>query len=283
MTQVSRRPRRGPGIPSVVARAVAVGTVGLTMLACDVSTAEEDEIGDRYAEMVQRQVTVMRDPSVERYLEGLGQRLVAVSDRENRDWHFYVVDDSVINAFALPGGHIFVNRGLIERAASFHELAGVLGHEVAHVTLRHSADQMKLRQQTNIALTILCSIVDFCGSTAGQLVIGVGGQLVFAKYSRGDESEADSAAVEYLYRAGIDPQGVPAFFARLLEARGRDATVLDAWLGSHPLEEDRMARSRAIAARLPSAGDRPLERDRADFAAFQARVRELGAGRAGGG
>lgn len=261
----------------------ALAAAVLLQLGCDISTAEEDEIGDRYAEMVQREVSVMRDPVIERYLEGLGRRLVAVSDRENRDWHFYVVDDSMVNAFALPGGHIFVNRGLIERAGSYHELAGVLGHEVAHVTLRHSADQMKMRQKTNLALTILCAVVDFCGSAAGQLVIGVGGQLVFAKYSRGDESEADSAAVEYLYRAGIDPQGVPAFFGRLLEARGQDATLLDAWLGSHPLEEDRMARSSAIASRLLEGADRPLERDREDFRAFQARVRAAGGGRAGGG
>lgn len=254
--------------------AVVVAACALT--ACGLSTAEEDEIGDRYAAMVQREVPLFQDPASVRYLEQLGRRVVSVADRDNRDWHFYIVDDTVVNAFAIPGGHIFVNRGLIARAGSYHELAGVLGHEVAHVTLRHSTDQLKLRQRANIFLTVFCTLVDVCGSPVGQLAIGIGGQLVFAKYSRGDESEADSAAVEYLHRTGIDPAGVPAFFGRLLAERNADPTVLDAWLGSHPLEEDRMARSSAIVARLPSGDGAPLERNRDDFVAFRERVRSLG-------
>lgn len=257
-------------------RLMLTAVASVAALGCELSTAEEDEIGDQYAEAVQRQVKLVRDSQALQYLDRLGRRLVAAADRENRDWHFYIVDDPVVNAFALPGGHIFVNRGVIERAGSYRELAGVLGHEVAHVTLRHGAEQMRMRQQTNIVLSVVCSIVDVCGSTAARIVIGVGGQLVFAKYSRADESEADSAGVEYLHRAGIDPAGVPAFFARLLEERDRDATVLDAWMGSHPLEEDRMARSSEIAARLERTGTRPLGEGQPDFGTFQERVRGLG-------
>lgn len=213
---------------------------------CEVSIAAEDELGDQYAAALRAQLPVIDDPASTAYLTAMARRLTQVADSASRDWHFYLVDDSTVNAFAVPGGHIFVHRGLIERSRTYSELAGVLGHEVAHVTLRHSVDQLSRRTRTNVLVTLFCSVVSVCGSTVAQIALDVGGQVLFAKYSRDDESEADSAAVGYLVSAGIDPRGIVSMFEQFAAQRSRDPTALDAWFGSHPLEESRIARTGAL-------------------------------------
>lgn len=255
---------------SLGAAAALAATAG-----CDISVSEEDQLGDRYAAEVVGQVRLMDQPDVVEYVTRLGMRIVPEDERAQRDWHFYVVNDTLVNAFAIPGGHIFVNRGLIERAGNYAELAGVLGHEVAHVTLRHSVEQIKSRQKANVVVTVFCSIISVCGSPVAQVAIGVGGQLLFAKYSREDEAEADSAAVGFLVQSGIDPRGVPSMFRRLLEERARDPIRLDAWLGSHPLEETRIARTETLVASFAtSEPSTPVEND-AGFQDFRARVQAL--------
>ena len=243
--------------------------------ACDISVAEEDELGDQYAAAIAAQIPVLDDPPTTTWLQQLGVRLTSVADTEHRDWHFYLVDDSTVNAFAVPGGHIFVHRGLIERAGSYSELAGVMGHEVAHVTLRHSVDQMQSRTRTGILVTVFCAVVNVCSSTAAQVAIDVGGQALFAKYSRDDEAQADSAAVQYLLAAGINPRGIPSMFERLAAERRVDPTALDAWFGSHPLEKTRVSRTNALIATIGPARLEALVSDDTSFGAFQAAVKAL--------
>ena len=125
--------------------------------ACDVSVSQEDELGDAYAAQIEEQLPILRDSTADAWLSNLGARLTSVADKDWRDWHFYLVDDSTVNAFAVPGGHVFVHRGLIERAGSYSELAGVLGHEVAHVTLRHSVDQMRSRREPACVVMVVCA------------------------------------------------------------------------------------------------------------------------------
>jgi predicted Zn-dependent protease len=245
--------------------------------ACNVSVSQEDELGDQYAEAIRSQLAILDDSAAGAWLSTLGARLTSVADTENRDWHFYLVDDSTVNAFAVPGGHIFVYRGLIQHAETYAELAGVIGHEVAHVTLRHSVDQMRSRTRTGVLLTIFCAVVNVCSSTAAQIAIDVGGQALFAKYSRDDEAQADSAAVGYLVAAGINPHGIPVMFERLAAARRVDPTTLDAWFGSHPLEEARIVRTKALISRIGTSRLDPLELDEASYAAFRHTVRRLGA------
>jgi predicted Zn-dependent protease len=240
----------------------------------DISVQQEDELGDQYAAGILTEVTLLPDAEVSDFVTRLGRGLTGVADDAQRDWHFYVVDDTVMNAFAVPGGHVFVYRGLIEGAAAFEELAGVLGHEIAHVTLRHSIDQMKSRQKTNLIVSLVCSVVDLCASTAAQVAIGVGGQALFAKYSRDDEAEADSAAVEYLAAAGIDPQGVSSMFRRMLALRSTSPSSFQAWFGSHPIEEDRIARTEAQAARHPAVAGRG-QSHAAEFTALRERLAAL--------
>jgi predicted Zn-dependent protease len=250
--------------------------VALGMVACDVSIAEEDELGDRYATALEAQLPILADSASTAWLAALGHRITRGADDARRDWHWYLVDDSTVNAFAVPGGHVFVHRGLIERAGSLSEFAGVIGHEVAHVTLRHGVDQMSSRTKANVVVTIVCAIVNVCASTVAQVALDVGGQALFAKYSRDDESQADSAAVGYLVAAGIDPRGIPAMFARLAAERQADPTALDAWFGSHPLEASRIARTRAVLDGHGSAALDSLDSEDGAFTTFQEAVRALG-------
>jgi predicted Zn-dependent protease len=249
-----------------------LAALGVAAAGCgEMSVQQEDELGDQYAVGILRELPIVSDTSISGFVTRQARRITRVADHAGRDWHFYVVDDTVMNAFAVPGGHVFVYRGLIERSATLEELLGVLGHEIAHVTLRHSVEQMKSRQKTNLIVTIVCAVVDLCSSTAAQVAIGVGGEALFARYSREDEAEADSAAVEYLAEAGIDPRGVPSLFRRMLVLRETSPSVFQAWFGSHPVEEDRIARTEAMASRHPVRGS-PADGDAADFAAFRERL-----------
>ena len=243
--------------------------------ACQVSVAQEDELGDEYARSIAAEVDILEDSATTAWLANLGTRLTSVADTENRDWHFYLVDDSTVNAFAVPGGHIFVHRGLIQHAGNYSELAGVIGHEIAHVTMRHSVDQMRSRTRTGILVTVFCAVTSICSSSAARVAIDVGGQVLFAKYSRDDESQADSAAVGYLVAGGIDPRGIPAMFERLRAIRQVDPTALDAWFGSHPLEESRVARTNALISMIGPSRLEGLLSDEPSFASFRESVKAL--------
>ena len=261
------------------ARSLGPLLVVVLTAACDVSVSQEDELGDEYAGAIEAQLPMIRDSTAEAWLAMLGARLTSVADRDSRDWHFYLVDDSTVNAFAVPGGHIFVHRGLIELAGSYSELAGVIGHEIAHVTLRHSVDQMRSRTRTGVLVTVFCAVVNVCSNTAARIVIDVGGQALFAKYSRDDEAQADSAAVGYLVAAGIDPRGIPAMFRRLAEQRQTDPSALDAWFGSHPLEQSRVARTNELISTIGPTRLDSLAADDPSFTGFQASVRAPAMGR----
>lgn len=260
-------------------RTPAIASLFLALTGCQVSVSQEDELGDEYANAIRSQLTILEDSASKAWLSRLGVRLTSVADRENRDWHFYLVDDSTVNAFAVPGGHVFVNRGLIDQAGSYSELAGVIGHEVAHVTLRHSVDQMRSRTRTGILVTVFCAIVSVCSSTAAQVAIDVGGQALFAKYSRHDEAEADSAAVGYLVSAGINPSGIPRMFERMASLRREDPSALESWFGSHPLEQTRITATRALISTLDTSQRDSLPADEPSFAAFKANVRAAGTSR----
>src|SRR5512140_2290669 len=128
-------------IPTRVVRTAAVLPF-LFAAACAVSTQQEVDMGAGYATQIAKELPLVQDPEVNRYITLLGDSLARVADQRNLDWHFTVVDSREVNAFAVPGGYIYVNRGLIERATSMSQVAGVIGHEIGHVTRRHSIKQM---------------------------------------------------------------------------------------------------------------------------------------------
>ena len=251
------------------------GILTSMLLACSVSQDEEVELGRRNAEQVDAQLPLVRDPVASNYVQALGTSLARATTRQDLEWRFRIVDSRQINAFALPGGFIYVNRGLIERAERLDELAGALAHEVGHVALRHSARQIEKQTKTGVAVELGCRLTDLCNSDVARAAIQVGGAALFARYSRHDEAEADSEAVQLVIDAGIDPNGIPALFQRLIEERRRSPARIEVFFASHPLEEDRIvATQREIEALAPSL-PQGLRQDDPSYQAFKAHLASL--------
>ncbi|MCE2954730.1 MAG: M48 family metallopeptidase [Gemmatimonas sp.] len=257
-----------------VRRAAAVGAL-LAVGACVPGTAQEVAMGSQYAQQIEQQLPMVRDPEIVRYINVLGDSIARVVDDRSLTWRFNVVDQPEINAFAVPGGHIYVNRGLIERTTNMSELAGVLGHEIAHVTQRHSMKQMAAAQRANYGLSIGCILApSFCQGLAGTGV-SVLAQAGFAKFSRDDETESDRFGVKYVTRAGIDPRGMPSMFRILLRERERNPGSVEAWFASHPIEESRIRTTEEEIDRIDPVVLRSLTRDSRSFQSFKERLAAL--------
>jgi beta-barrel assembly-enhancing protease len=242
---------------------------------CSVGDEQERALGQEAAAQVERQVPMITDAALAGYVTNLGTALATASDDRNRTWQFRVVDAEVLNAFALPGGFVYVNRGLIEHATSSSELAGVLGHEIGHVLLRHSAERIEKQQKTSVGVSVVCGLTNICSSDAARVAINVGGAALFARFSRKDELEADSVAVGIVARAGYHPDGIATMFAKLLETREQRPDIVAGWFASHPMEEHRIAAVLRIIRSSSFADGRTLVRDDPAFHEFQARVRQL--------
>ena len=273
MRRSSARAMRNSRAP---VRFIAGALTALAATACVASTQKELELGANYAAQIDQQLPLVRDPEIVRYINVLGDSIARVSDNRNLAWKFSVVDQMDINAFAVPGGYIYVNRGLIDRAANMSELAGVMAHEIAHVTRRHSMKQMAKGQQASYGAMGLCvAFPSFCNSGAGNAAIQYGGGALFAKFSRNDESEADEYGVTYVTRAGIDPRGMPAMFRTLLAERKTNPGGISAWFASHPMEEDRVASTEAEIAKISPVILRTLSKDTPAYQRFKARLATL--------
>ncbi len=247
----------------------------LLLLACQVSEDEEVALGRENAEQINSALPIVRDPLVRAYVQELGSQIARTTSRADLDWNFWVVNSPQVNAFALPGGHIYVNRGLIESTDKLSELAGTLGHEIGHVIQRHSVRQMETAQKTNVGVAVLCTLTNVCESGLGQAAVQVGGTAFFARHTRLDEFQADSEAVVNVSRAGFDPHGIPDLFEVLLRERPRAPAKFETWFASHPLEEARIERAQRLIIDLGVEGDGNLLIDTPNFQAFKARVRAL--------
>ncbi len=245
------------------------------LVSCDVSEDQEVAIGRQNAQQIEAKLPLLRDPAVADYVQQLGMSMARTTSRADLDWRFYVVDSKEVNAFALPGGFIYVNRGLIERAQHLDELAGALGHEIGHVVQRHSVEQMQKGKKANVAITLTCTLTNICGSDVANAAIQIGGSALFAKYSRSDEIEADSESVAIVMRTGIDPKGIPMLFERLLEERRTSPMRIEAFFASHPLEEDRIRETRRAIEAIDPVALRGLRTDDPSYTAFRARLRAL--------
>jgi predicted Zn-dependent protease len=257
-------------------RQMVTGAVlALTVAGCAVSTQQEVEMGTNYAQQINAQLPIVQDPEVVRYINVLGDSISKLADERNLDWHFYVVDAQEVNAFAVPGGYVYVNRGLIERAQKLDQLAGVLGHEIGHVVKRHSVKQMQQAQKANIGVTLACVLTSICNSDAAQAAIQVGGAAVFASFSRKDESEADQEGIKNVVRAGISPMGIPEMFQILLDERKRAPAGVEAWFATHPTEESRIAETTAMIKQIDPAILATLVEDSQNFHRFKQRIQSL--------
>jgi predicted Zn-dependent protease len=247
----------------------------LALSSCSVSQDQEVQIGRQNAQQINAQLPIVQDPAVADYVQQLGMSIAKTTPRADLDWRFFVVDSKEVNAFALPGGFIYVNRGLIERASRLDELAGAIGHEIGHVVRRHSVQQMEKATGANVAVGLTCTLTRLCNSNVTQTAIQVGGAALFARYSRHDEAEADSEAVINVIRAGIDPEGIPALFRKLLEERRTSPLRIEGFFASHPLEEDRIRATQDEITSLEPSLKRGLVRDEPSYHDFQARLRAL--------
>lgn len=233
-------------------------------------------MGAQYAAQINKQLPIIGDPEVSRYINVLGDSIARVADDRNLQWHFYVVDQMEINAFAVPGGYIYVNRGLIEKAQNMSQLAGVMGHEIGHVVKRHSVKQMQKADQANVGATAVCIFApSFCNSGLGSAAIQVGGSALFAKFSRDDEAQADEVGVQYTTRANIDPHGIPGMFQILLNERKSNPSGTEAFFASHPMEESRIADTNAEIAKINPVILQGTTKDSPGFQAFKRRLASL--------
>jgi predicted Zn-dependent protease len=256
-------------------RLALAGALCLSAAACGTSTQQEVEMGQQYSAQVNQQLPIVTDPELHRYINVLGDSIAKLADDRQLDWSFFIVDSKEVNAFAIPGGFIYVNRGLIERTDKMDQLAGVLGHEIGHVVKRHSIKQMEQAQKANIGVTLACVLTRICENQAAQAGIQVAGGALFAKFSRNDESEADAEGVKNVIRAGIDPHGMPEMFEKLLEERRTRPAGVEAWFLTHPLEEDRIAMTNKLIAQYDPLILQGLTQDSPNFQTFKRRLQSL--------
>ncbi len=189
-------------------------------------------------------------PEWQSYIQEIGARLAAGSERPQLDWTFTVLDDPVVNAMALPGGYIYVNRGILAHFNSEAELASVLGHEIGHVTARHSVEQISRAQLAQIGLGVAAIASEDFRPYAGLAGQGVG--ILFLKFGRDDERQSDHLGLRYMTRAGYDPTEMPKVFAtlgRISQSQGLRPTPQ--WLSTHPDPGNRVADMTARIAELP--------------------------------
>ena len=248
------------------------------------SPSDESEVGRDIVRQLRELNYFLDDPEVSTYLRGLGRRLAAYSDREPDGFRFYVVRDPQINAFALPGGHVGVNAGLILATRSEDELAGVVAHEIAHVTQRHIARQMQASGPVQIATAAALLLAILAGASDPDVVqaaIAVGlsasGQQRI-NFTRAHELEADRVGIHTMSAAGFDPRGMASFF-QYMEERGRlYGGALPEILLTHPVSNTR------ISEALARVGDQPRKPGAADdteYRLMQARLRVMSAKQVG--
>lgn len=235
----------------------------------NVFSVEQDlEIGRQSAAEAERQLPLFSNRSVERYVSQIGQRLAAVAPGPKYPYQFKVVNVSDVNAFALPGGFMYINRGLIETAQSEGELAGVMAHEMAHIALRHGTNQASKAYLAQAGLGVLGG---FLGqSTTGQIIGAIGGfglNAAFLKFSRTAEEQADIVGTQMLAAAGYNPLDMARMFDTLQRQAGGNPSKFEEFFSSHPAPASRSKRIQEEAKLLTSF------RDRAPVGAF-AQVRE---------
>ncbi|HET9293281.1 MAG TPA: M48 family metalloprotease [Gemmatimonadales bacterium] len=207
-----------------------------------VSEDQEVQMGQAEAKRTISELGAYDEAGLQSYVSSIGMKLAAASERPQLPWSFTIVDDPQVNAFALPGGPIFVTRGILAHMGSEAELAGVLGHEIGHVTARHSASQMSRAQLAQIGLGLGTVLRPDLAQFAGLASSGL--QVLFLKYGRDDESEADMLGFRYSVRTNYDPHAMLDLFRMLqgvevLAGQGR----VPGWLTTHPFPEDRLSQT----------------------------------------
>jgi beta-barrel assembly-enhancing protease len=221
---------------------------------------EETRISREFRREAKKHLKFVNHPEVERYIDRIGRRILAATGPQPFDYRFFTVDENQLNAFAVPGGSIYVFSGLIERAKSTDELAGVMGHEIVHIKARHMA---RSSGPDAISVLSLLGMVLLARSGSGAQAAGMVGQAVAATrqaaYSRQLEMEADTLGARYMSAAGYDPKGAIAFLKTLDQERSLNPTDVPAYIMSHPITQERVANAELVVKSLGATQPR-LER-----------------------
>ena len=219
------------------------------------SMEKEMALGRQLAQEVQRQAKMVDDPLIGEFINRLGQNLARHSDAKV-PFAFYVVDASALNAFALPGGYVFVNAGLIEIAEDEDELAGAMAHEIAHVAARHMTRRATKSEIARLASAPLGAALGGWTGYAANEAAGIAIPLTFLSFGREDEAEADYLGVQYAYAAGYDPVGVVSIFEKMESLERKQPGAVSKAFASHPQDADRISRTqREIQEILPPRPD----------------------------
>lgn len=207
------------------------------------SPQQDVEIGQQSAVQAEQQLPIVRNTDVDNYVNRIGQRLAANAGGPQFQYRFRVVNSTEINAFALPGGYVYVNRGILENARNEGEVAGVIAHEIAHVSLRHGTHQASKAYAAQAGLQILGGLLGGkVGNNTAQILNTVGGiglNALFLKFSRDLESQADVRGAQILAASGYTPADMVSFFKQLENV---DKSKKTTWLSDHPAPPDRIAR-----------------------------------------
>jgi len=216
------------------------------------SLEKEMALGRQLAQEVRRQAKMLDDPIITEYVNRLGQNLVRNSDARV-PFTFEVIDGPEVNAFALPGGYIFVYTGLIKMADEEDEFAGALAHEIAHVAARHMTRNATKGQLAQIGTIPLGIALGGWGGFAARQAAGVGIPMSLLRFQRKDETEADYLGVQYMYAAGYDPNGAVSIFEKLEAMQRKDPSAVSRLFATHPMDSDRILKTQEeIQKILPS-------------------------------
>jgi predicted Zn-dependent protease len=238
------------------------------------SPEQDIQLGEASAEEIMHQVVVLRDERTEAYVQRLGERVAAHAPGYKFPYKFVVVDSPEVNAFALPGGYVFVNEGAVEAARTEGELAGVLAHEVAHVSLRHGTTQASRAYLARTAVGVFNTVAGFGHSDflrVAAAAFGTGANNFFLRSNRAAELQADAEGARLLAEAGYDPRDMANFFERL-EERGGGREQSDA-AGDHPDPASRVEVIGKVAAALGQT--HAHARDSEEFRRVKARLSGL--------
>jgi predicted Zn-dependent protease len=215
------------------------------------SEAQEIQIGQQQDEALVGSGAALDDPDLVAYVDGVGQRIAAVGERPELPWSFRIMDDPTVNAFAMPGGYLYVTRGILAHLTSEAQLATVLGHEVGHVTARHSVEQISRMQLAQVGYGLAGILAPRYAGLLGMPL-----QLLFLSYSRSDESESDMLGLRYMMRTNYDPRVAPEVFLMLGRASGGQR--IPEWQSTHPDPERRAENLRDTIATLTIPADARL-------------------------
>jgi beta-barrel assembly-enhancing protease len=223
-------------LPLLLLVSLAAGC-GSSGLGGSVSLDQEWQLGDQMAAQVAQQVQLVHDQQAVAYVRMVGERIHAVTPLANRPFDFEIVNDSSVNAFSLPGGHVYVNTGLIAQAGKVDELAAVLAHEISHVVARHAIKQVEKANTINIIGSILLGQnANALEQIAAQIIAGG----AMARFSRADEKQADDMGLQFMADAGYDPHGMLDMFQRLLALERTNPGAVARFFLDHPGTQDRI-------------------------------------------